>query len=884
MLGLLVVMVWALMERYERDLDEARDKTLAHGELVAEWATGAFTSIDNTLSGLANLFALSLEGGDRIDEPLVEAFETLVSQRQRNLPFLDAIGIIGHTGDTLYSTGSPGFPGHDAGERAFIRDFLQSPEAALESVYWDPEAGDHRMLYLRRMFDAEGRFTGVAAARLDLFFFTHALQRIQLGAGESIAFIDSDMRLIARRPGVQGMSATEALGMTVDAPAVAEVIDEPNGHTVILTSPLDGDRRIFGISRLEGLPFSVIVGHSTASVLADWRQKVMVLTLGWLTIAVLGLFILLHYLRLSRTEADLHRSEEQLWEINRSLQAELRIADMAFDTHLGMFITDAQGIIQKVNRTFESITGYGAEEVLGRNPRLLNSGRHDAAFYRDMWTTIHSRGSWQGEVWNRRKNGDTYPQWVTISAVRTDSGETTHYVATLSDMTLRRAAEQEAHRLAFYDPLTGLPNRRMMLDRADQAIHKARHSEHQGALMFIDLDGFKHINDSLGHQQGDELLQRVAERVAEASRESDLVARLGGDEFAVLLEDLGGSIDEASKVAERVASKLLGSLAEPFRLGVDRYQLSGSIGITLLDDGSQSVEDCLQQAEMAMYQAKQAGRNTLRFFDPVMQAVAVRRAMLESDLRQAVSRDQLRLFYQPQVDERERITGVEALLRWEHPDYGMVPPGDFIAVAEESYLIVTIGAWVLETACRQLARWSSEPDKAGLTMAVNISPHQFQQPDFVADLEAILDRTGARPQRLKLELTESVFMEEPDVAKATMNRLRAMGIRFSLDDFGTGYSSLSYLNRLPLDQLKIDQSFVRTLFKDPANRVISASIISLGSNLGLEVIAEGVETQAHCDWLAEHGCTAYQGYLFARPLPLEALTALLERSTCAAGH
>ncbi len=338
---------------------------------------------------------------------------------------------------------------------------------------------------------------------------------------------------------------------------------------------------------------------------------------------------------------------------------------------------------------------------------------------------------------------------------------------------------------------------------------------------------------------GDELLQAMARRVESASREHDLVARIGGDEFLVLAEGLGVTLEEASQQAERLAKRLLISLGEPCWLGERRHLLSGSIGITLLGDDDSKVEECLQQAEMAMYQAKQAGRNTLRFFDPVMQAVVVRRAILEAELRQAERHQQLRLHYQIQVDAQERVTGVEALLRWQHPELGMVPPYEFIPIAEASQLIVSIGRWVLDTACRQLASWAQMKHTAELTMAVNISPLQFQQPDFIDTLESILTATGANPQRLKLELTETLFMAEPDAVCRTMMRIKALGVRFSLDDFGTGFSSLSYLNRLPLDQLKIDQSFVRTLFEDSANAVISASIIDLGRNLGLEVIAEG---------------------------------------------
>ncbi|MCC5882592.1 MAG: EAL domain-containing protein [Halomonas sp.] len=605
---------------------------------------------------------------------------------------------------------------------------------------------------------------------------------------------------------------------------------------------------------------------------------------GGSVMAVLGGVLLRQSRRLARTEEALFHSEKHLRQLNASLQTELDIAALAFDTHLGMFITDAKGNICKANPTFERITGYRAEEVLGLNPRILNSGRHDADFYREMWTGIHAQGSWQGEVWNRRKNGEIYPQWVTISAVKDGAGKPSHYVATLSDITLRRAAEQEAHRLAFYDPLTGLPNRRMLLDRMALALRKYSDEGEQGALMFIDLDGFKHVNDSLGHQAGDELLQLTAKRIADISGDSALVARLGGDEFVILVEVLGHSVADASQRMERVASRLLSKLAEPCWIGQRRHLLSGSIGITLLNAGASDADETLQQAEMAMYQAKQAGRNTWRFFDPTMQAVAVRRALFESELRQAERRNELQLHYQIQVDRHGSATGVEALLRWRHPEYGMVPPYDFIPIAEESYLIISIGHWALMSACRQLAEWAGDAETAGLSMAVNISPLQFQQADFVERLEEVLQVTGAYPERLKLELTENLFLQEPDAVRDTMLRIKALGVRFSLDDFGTGYSSLSYLNRLPLDQLKIDQSFVRPLFEDVANEVICASIIDLARNLGLEVIAEGVETQAHRDWLEQQGCHAFQGYLFGRPVPMSTLRVQLRELAATAGR
>ncbi len=555
----------------------------------------------------------------------------------------------------------------------------------------------------------------------------------------------------------------------------------------------------------------------------------------------------------------------------RATEAQLRIAATAFETHLGMLITDAEGRILRVNDTFTRITGYPEAEVLGHNPRLLSSWLHDEAFYAAMWQAVTRDGSWQGEIWNRRRDGEVFPEWLTISAVRNAQGELTHYVATFSDLTERKAAEEEIHQLAFFDPLTGLPNRRLLLDRLEGVLRDSYRNGRYGALIFLDLDNFKQVNDTLGHHRGDQLLRSVARRLGAVVRDTDTLARLGGDEFALLLHDLGERPEGVAVIAERVAHKLLAALQAPVLLGGERLLVTGSLGVTLFRDHETGVDEVLQQADMALFQAKGAGRNTLSFFDPEMQVRLQARARLEADLRLALPREELLLHYQPQVACHGEVVGVEALVRWEHPERGRVSPGEFIPLAEENRLIVAIGAWVLESACRQLARWVADPARCHLTLAVNVSPRQFREADFVERVVAILEATRAPAERLKLEVTESLFLEERDEARAKMLRLREHGVRFSLDDFGTGYSSLAYLKRLPLDQLKIDQSFVRDLLDDETSAAIVASIIALAESLELEVVAEGVETEAQRDWLLAHGCTRYQGYLFGRPGPLAEL-------------
>lgn len=561
---------------------------------------------------------------------------------------------------------------------------------------------------------------------------------------------------------------------------------------------------------------------------------------------------------------------------SRLAEIDLRIAAAAFQSREGMCVTDAAGVILRVNRAFTKVTGYSAEEAVGQTPRLLRSGRHDKAFYEEMWGTVNATGSWEGEIWNRRKCGELFPEWLTITAVRDDAGSVTHYVATLTDITQRKEAEYEIRNLAFYDPLTRLPNRRLLLERLKHALSAITRSEHGGALLFIDLDNFKTLNDTYGHDMGDLLLQQVAERLASCVRQTDTVARLGGDEFVVLLEDLSGSPQDAALQAKTVGEKILLTLNQPYPLAGHEYHSTPSIGITLFSGPHNLSDELMKRADLALYDAKAAGRNTLRFFDPALQAAVTARASLEADLRKGLQQGQFVLHYQPQIDDAGTISGTEALVRWQHPSLGLVAPAAFIPLAEETGLILPLGQWVLETACRQLATWATVPGRAHLSISVNVSVRQFRQPDFVAQVLAALERTGAAPSRLQLELTESLLLDDVEEVIAKMAALRARGVSFALDDFGTGYSSLSYLRRLPLDQLKIDKSFVTDIVGNTNDAVISRTIVALARSLGLAVIAEGVETTEQRQFLALQGCRSYQGFLLSAPLALAELESLLD--------
>jgi diguanylate cyclase (GGDEF)-like protein len=478
-------------------------------------------------------------------------------------------------------------------------------------------------------------------------------------------------------------------------------------------------------------------------------------------------------------------------------------------------------------------------------------------------------------VWNRRKNGEAYPQLLSITEVRNADGQVINYVGAMTDITQRKQSEEEIQRLAYYDHLTGFPNRRMLLDRLQHALAYAVRGSRSVALLFIDLDNFKILNDTLGHDKGHLLLQQVAKRLTDCVRDTDTVARIGGDEFVVMLEDLSGTDIDAPEQARLVAEKILASLAVPFQLARHDYTCTSSIGIALFNGQQQEFEELLKQADIAMYQAKSAGRNTLRFFDSKMQDAINMRVEIETELRCALDKGQFQLHYQIQKNHRGEALGAEALIRWNHPQHGMMPPAQFIPVAEETGLILSIGHWVIESACAQLAAWARHPHMRKLALAVNVSARQFHQPGFADQVKQAITRHGIAPTLLKLELTESLLLENIDDTLQTMNMLNAIGVQLSLDDFDTGYSSLQYLKRLPVDQLKIDRTFVHNIVTDPSDQAIVRTIIAMANSLSLDVIAEGVETAEQERLLLNSQCTSYQGFLLGKPLPADQFESLL---------
>ncbi len=580
---------------------------------------------------------------------------------------------------------------------------------------------------------------------------------------------------------------------------------------------------------------------------------------------------------------------------HQQAQQQLRLShEVLQSTSEAVVVTDTHGIIQEVNAAYCQLTGYRADEVLGKNPRTHKSDRHDADFYRDMWAALTEQGHWRGEIWDQRKNGEVYPKWLSISAVRNDQGVTTHYVGVFSDITERKDQEARLEQMALYDSLTTLPNRLLFKEHVTQKLLKARRQpDNKIALLFIDLDHFKHVNDSLGHAAGDRLLVEVAQRISQSLRGSDsigrvtsnprdassMVARMGGDEFTVAIDGL-----QDNEAIALIIERLRTTLDLPVLLGQQEVFVSASIGVSVFPDDGANYEELVKNADMAMYRSKNAGRNQFTFFSPALDNIASRRIELEAGLRRALHEGGFILHYQPKICAASgSIDGMEALVRWQHPDKGLIPPGDFIQVAEDTGLIVPMGEWIIATACRQVQIWN-QTQHTSLKLAVNLSARQFSDPALLDKILAILQTSGFPPEQLELEVTESSIISNIETAIQTLNQLRAAGISVAIDDFGTGYSSLSYLRKLPLDTLKIDRSFISSITTDKKVAAIVKTIIDMGQNLQLAIVAEGVETAEQSALLNRYNCPCQQGFLFSRPLDTDTMTRFITQTQAGAGQ
>ncbi|PKM35986.1 MAG: hypothetical protein CVV06_13430 [Gammaproteobacteria bacterium HGW-Gammaproteobacteria-10] len=557
----------------------------------------------------------------------------------------------------------------------------------------------------------------------------------------------------------------------------------------------------------------------------------------------------------------------------KKMEEQLKLAAKVFEhSQEGIMITSPDMTVLKINLAFTAVTGYKQDEVIGRTPKILSSGRHGPAFYRDMWHKINKEGSWQGEIWNRRKNGDLYAEWLSICRINDKFGRVSHYIGIFSDITLRKLNEKQIEQLAYFDPLTELPNRALLNDRLKQGIVQAVRHKLWLSVFFLDLDRFKILNDTLGHFAGDLLLQNVAKRLKSCVRESDTVARFGGDEFVILLTDF---VDEQSAAlhSAEIAKKILDVLSQPFDLSGNQFITSGSIGFTLFPKDGSSVDELIKNADTAMYQAKASGRNNYQHFSDSMRSDALTRSTLENDLHHALPNQELVVYYQPLIDLQtpNQIIGFEALLRWNHPRKGLISPDDFIPIAEETGMIVAIGEWVLKTACKQFKIWRDQGQPQLKKICVNLSARQFLQNDLAHSIRQCLESIGLDARFLEIEITETVMMQHMSEVIRVLQQLMQMGVTVSLDDFGTGYSSLTYLKKFPINSLKIDRSFVRDILNDPDDKVIVHSIILIARQMRLEIIAEGIENNEQATYLMQAGCRFGQGFLYSKPLPADGL-------------
>jgi len=789
------------------------------------------------------------------------SMETLFKHFQIRIPEIEGLRIADAEGNLLMSSPVPLTAPMRITDRDYFTALRDDSRVGLfvTKPLWGRLVNHHIIIFARRVNDASGAFAGIVFATLPLTYFQKQLEQFDLGPSGTIILRDKDLGLIVRSPALPGVPSGDVGNSSVSA-EFRQVFESGVSATTFYTPhSSDNQERMFSFIRMQQAPFLINAGVSSTDYLAGWfaeRDKAIVSALGFAVFTLLLSLVLVRLLRQSNEETMRNR-------------VYLRNASD------GIQITDISGNPVEANDRLCAMLGYKRHELLAMNAVEWQACWPDTdARNRILHQAARSSEPLTIETRMQCKDGRLLDVEVRCSHFTWSQRLLVH--ASVRDITERKANAEKIEILAFYDPLTNLPNRRLMLERLNRArVSCERHQRH-AALLLIDLDNFKMLNDTLGHGVGDQLLQEVARRLQRCLRMGDTAARMGGDEFVVILEDLDSTAWAASQ-AEAVAEKILTALRQPYRLNLTpespvlsqhHYDCTASIGIALFNNQGLSPDEVLKRADTAMYQAKGSGRNAVRFFDPDMQSAVDARMQLEADLRQAIAQDQLLLYYQPQVDVAGRVQGAEVLVRWLHPQRGMVMPGEFIAMAEETGLILPVGAWVLHTACAQLKAWAGDATLQHLSISVNVSARQFRQTTFVEQVQAIVQATGANPHRLKLELTESLMVNNVEETIAKMAALSAWGIAFSLDDFGTGYSSLSYLQRLPLDQLKIDQSFVRDLLLDAKDAAIAQTVINLAHNLSLHVIAEGVETPEQRDFLRSIGCEAYQGYLYGRPCPL----------------
>ena len=788
------------------------------------------------------------------------------------------ISVLNAKGQVIFSSREE-IIGRDLSARDYYKNALKNPNP--KTLYVTPPFttifNEYVIGFVRKVTGPDGGFDGIVIATIKPEYFMVLLDSVRYTPDSRSYLAHGDGKLFMTSP-----ERNDLNGKDLATPNSLFTRHRNSGQSTSVFSgvtSLTGDERMISFRTIQpaGLymdkPLVVTASRALPSIFASWYRETKAVAAMFGLLALVAILSLYFYQRRQRYRDRIADSQEQKRKVlEQSLQdSEARLRSIFDASPDALLISDTDGMISMANEEVQRLLGYTVDELIGTSIEMLvpeHLRANHPALHALFEVIPTSRTMGHGlEIMARRKNGSECQVEISLSQIRTDQGVYIAYA--LRNIAERKQSEAKIHELAFFDTLTGLPNKTLLLDRLQQAMTASSRNDSYGALLLINLDNFKMVNDTLGHHIGDLLLKQVAQRLTACVRAGDTVARLSGDEFWVMLASLSVSESDAAVQSEAIGEKILSTLNRPYQLSDSDFRSSASIGVTLFNGHRTIADEVLKKADLAMYKSKATGRNALRFFDPAMEVAVMERAALERDLHYALQEKQFLLHYQPQIVGESRMIGAEVLVRWQHPQRGMVSPVKFIHIAEECGLILPLGQWVLETACSQLASWATRPEMAHLTVAVNVSAHQFHQNNFVDQVLAVLNNTGANPQRLKLELTESLLVSNVDEVVEKMFALKAKGVGFSLDDFGTGSSSLSYLKRLPIDQLKIDQSFVRDILIDPNDAAIAKTIIALAQSLGLGVIAEGVETATQRDFLASSGCHAYQGYFFSRPLPID---------------
>lgn len=851
---------WSSWDGYRRDVAKAKTTTLNQATSVAQQAANAIAVVDLVLMEIVE--RMEVEGRSAA---AMERLHHVLTGQTAKLTQVQGLFVFDEHGTQLAGTrtGDPErLPLFNQEDFNFHRSrpdrnvHIGTPMQVGASTDWIIPVS-------RRIDYPDGRFAGMAVAALQASYFRRFYSTFEIGQHGSILLWLADGTLLVRHP----LNAA-TIGKRHPAGLITQHKFTQEAGNTIQYSPVDKTEKMYGYRRVNGYPLIVACAAEMSEVLAGWRAAT------YRTVAGLCLLLIAIGLLSYRLIVQIHRKveAERLREVaDAFIREQASLLDQAKDA---IIVMDLKRHIRFWNKGAERLYGWSTKEVPGHRFDVLLTDRQTEGF-EQAFRAVLDQGEWSHESTRRCKSGAMVPIEEQWTLVRDQHGAPVSIFVIETDITARKNAASVIHELAFYDSLTQLPNRSLLLDRVQQARASNARSRQIGALFFIDLDNFKALNDTYGHAKGDLLLQKVARRLSACVRESDTVARLGGDEFVVMLVQLGEDVDVAHAHASKVGEKILAAFSQPFDLVSHQYSTTPSIGVAFFSGKELSAEEIMKRADLAMYQAKAAGRNAVQFYDPTMQEMFNARAALESDLQQAIANRELLLHYQPQINQEGDISGVEALVRWHHPAKGLISPGVFIPIAEASGLIMTIGNWILRASCEQLQRWSTHPQAASLTISVNVSAKQFRDASFVNQVVGAIDDYGIDPSKLKLELTESILIENIEATIKTMGILRQKGVRFSLDDFGTGYSSLSYLNRMPVDQLKIDQSFVKGMVTDASSAAIIRTILALGKSLGQHVIAEGVETREMYELLKAESCQAFQGYYFSRPLPPDEVQQLI---------